>query len=360
MADRAPDSSEVAGVERVVARLSVSAKFFIVLSLLLSIAAALLVAWTYAEVVSRDTERHLMLADKISVLQGEYEAIVDGQSDLAARATELSAQGRELSTALSRVDADVERRLASIRTEFGGEIQKITRDAAQVSLFLELLEIRHLLRSAALRMHFQNDLAATVYLLEAALSRLQDVDDLVVLPLRTQIEQDLAAITQIATDGSQDPLLKLAAIESGWPGLLTNRVLKMNPTPAAVPSSIGEQVLSELTQLLQVRYLSESDDQVRFDENAYLSDIERDLLRLKFDTAIMQIRMAIIRRDSIGFRKNLKSLTLWHQQFADLNSVATKSNLNAIDELGQLDLATQKYDLSVSLELIDQLVANRR
>ena len=89
MADRAPDSSEVAGVERVVARLSVSAKFFIVLSLLLSIAAALLFAWTYAGVVSRDTERHLMLADKISVLQGEYEAIVDGQSDLAARATEL-------------------------------------------------------------------------------------------------------------------------------------------------------------------------------------------------------------------------------------------------------------------------------
>ncbi|HCY04667.1 MAG TPA: hypothetical protein DHU16_04380 [Gammaproteobacteria bacterium] len=360
MADLAPDSSEVAGVKPVVARLSVSAKFFIVLSLVLSVAAALLAAWMYAQVVSRDTAPDLMLAEKISVLQSQYEVIADGQRDLAAQAVELSTQGRELDTAFGRADVQLEQRLITLRAEFSNEIQKITRDSSRLSLLLELLEVRYLLRSAALRMHFQHDFAATVVLLEGILDRLREIDDLVVLPLRTQIEQDLEAVNQIASEGIQEPLRKLEAIEVAWPELLPGGALELASMTAETPSSIGAQLLREVSQLLQVRYLSEADDYAQFDANAYISEIERDLLRLKFDAAITQSRVALMRLDTTRFYEHLSVLTQWHQQFTEADNAAAQANLIVIEELGKLDLAPQQYDLSLSIELIDQLLANRK
>lgn len=361
MADPAPEHLDVSGRDSAAARLSSSAKLFIVLSLILGAGAVSWSAWTYKQVsgLKLALEQRQQTAQEILVLQQQYEDVAKSQSDLLEQLLELDTRAGALDNALGRAGIETEQRLAMVTSELSSEIQKLARNSSQASQFIKLLEVRYLLRTAAIGLHFRQDISATVLLLERVLDQLDALDGLALLPLKAQVKKDLASLQRIENGATNDTLRKLAAIEQAWPNLLPATTLQSSPPVESAESSIGELLLHELSQLIQIRYLSQS-DQVQFDANAYLSAIERDLLRLKFDAALTQLRVALMRRDTAAFRDNLNVLKQWHQQFADANSAVTEGNLLALATLEQLDLGPQQYDLSVSIELIDALLDNRK
>ena len=361
MADLAPEPLDLSKGDPVAARLSGSAKFFIALSTLLGVLAVCMVAWTYTQVAGLESasEQHQQTAQKISALQQQYERSAADQVGLAEQLAGLGVQLKALESGFARTGLELEQRLTMVSTELGSEIQKLARDSSQGSLLLELLEARHLLRSAELSMHFQQDVGTTALLIKRALDQLNTIDDLVLLPLKAQLDKDLEALKQLDNSGIQSTLLKLESIEQAWPELLPDMSLQAVEPADSGASSFTQQLLGELRQLVQIRYLSHPDE-VQFDANAYLSETERDLLRMKFDVALTQARMALMRRDTVGLQKHLSALRLWHQQFADAESAATQANLIALEDLQRLDLTPQHYDLSVSTEIIDTLLDNRK
>ena len=360
MADLAPEPLAVSRADSGTTRLSGSAKFFIVLSFLLGVSAVGMAAWTYTQMAALEdaSEQRQQTAQEILALQRQYDLSAADQADLGNRLTELGAQLKALDSGYARTGLELEQRLTAVSTELSIEIQKLARDSSQASLLLELLEARSLLRSAELRMHFQQDFSTTALLTKRALNQLNTLDDLLLLPLKAQLEKDIEALGQLNNSGVQYAL-KLESIEQAWPDLLPDMALKTAPPADTGASSFTQQLLAELRQLVQIRYLSEP-DQAQFDANAYLSETERDLLRMKFDVALTQARVALMRRDTVGLQENISALKGWHQQFADAKSAGTQANLIVLEDLQQLDLAPKHYDLSVSTAIIDALLDGRK
>jgi len=361
MADLAPEPLAVSRADSGTTRLSGSAKFFIVLSFLLGVSAVGMAAWTYTQMAELEgaSEQRQQTAQEILALQRQYDLSAADQADLGNRLTELGAQLKALDSGYARTGLELEQRLTAVSTELSIEIQKLARDSSQASLLLELLEARSLLRSAELSMHFQQDFSTTALLTKRALNQLNTLDDLLLLPLKAQLEKDIEALGQLNNSGVQSTLLKLESIEQAWPDLLPDMALQTAPPVDTGASSFTQQLLAELRQLVQIRYLSQP-DQVQFDANAYLSETERDLLRMKFEVALTQARVALMRRDTVGLQENISALKGWHQQFADAKSAATQANLIVLEDLQQLDLAPKHYDLSVSTAIIDALLDGRK
>ena len=361
MADLAPEPLDVSRSDSGTARLSGSAKFFIVLSFLLGVLAVSMAVWIYTQITVLEgaSEQRQQTAQEILALQQQYERSAADQANLTSQLAELGAQLEALDSGFTRAGMEFQQRLTVVSTELSSEIQRLARDSSQASVLLELLEARYLLRSAELSMRFQQDFGTTALLIKRVLDQLDALDDLALLPLKAQLEKDLEALKQLDISGIQITLLKLETIEHSWPTLLPDIALRAAPLVDTGASSFAQQLLGELRQLVQIRFLS-NPDQVQFDANAYLSETERDLLRMKFDAALTQARVALMRRDTAGFQENLSALKRWHQQFADRQSAATEANLIALENLGKLDLAPQHYDLSVSTEIIDTLLDNRK
>ena len=110
MADPAPEHLDVSGRDSAAARLSNSAKLFIVLSLILGAGAVSWSAWTFKQVsgLKLALEQRQQTAQEILVLQQQYEDVVKSQSDLLEQLFELDTRAGVLDNALGRAGIETE------------------------------------------------------------------------------------------------------------------------------------------------------------------------------------------------------------------------------------------------------------
>ena len=345
-------------------RLSLGARFVVSLSLLLSVAAVAIGGVYYyknAEGEQDAVYRQRMTAT-IDRLDAQLTSLSEQKTAMSQRIEAIDEQTQQFGSAAkntaSALEAEVDRRLAAVRSEMGVEIQKVTENAAEVALLVELLEVRYLLRAATLRLRLRNDIAGAAQLVEDALLRLRERTDLLVLPLKAQLEDDLITLQQMNFVDAQSLLAQLQEIEQRVPQ--TRRTLAVSPPhqQAATADSFWQQLLESAGQLVQVRNL-ELQDLADFDAGAYLNDAEESLIRVTFDVAMMQARTALLMRDTEGFREQLLRIAEWHNKFSHADAAATMANEAALDELSKLDLAATRFELTEALRLLDQLLVGQ-
>ena len=348
-------------------RLSFGAKFFLSLSLLMSLGALAIglgfyyqgtLLQTKNEQSQRLTETVASLEVKLTQLNAQKLELATQVADMTAQTQQLSGAAKSSVAAIAALEEQTERRVASVRGELSVEIQKLTDNAADAAVLVELLEVRYLLRSANLRMHVQGDTAGANRLLEEAAARLQGNDDLMVLPLKAQLEANLAAVKQLAPIEPASILAQLQEIEQALPATQFALTLTKDRPASEEADSAWQQLLQSINQLVQVRRLNLV-DAANFDARVHLNDAEQKLAQLKFDIAISQARAAVLTRDTQGFRRQLVSMRDWHDTFTDTNSAASAVNKAALDGLLQLDLAPRPYDLTRALKLADQILVGR-
>ena len=361
MTDSLPDGQNANGRPM---RLSFGAKFILSVSLLLSIGALAIGAVLYSQGTqfkADATQRQLVL-ESIADLQSQLVDLNSQKRDLVTRidatAVQLQQLGSSTTSAAVALEDQIQRRLSSMRTEMSAEMQKLKQNASEVASQVELLEIRFLLRAAMLRLRVRSDVNAAKSLIEDALARLQGSDNLMILPLKARLEDDLAALNQIDSVSSQSILLQLQEIEQDMPETQFALTLAAKSTESVAEASLWQQVLNALGELIRVRKL-DLDDVSDFDARVYLNDAERKLAEVKFDIAMTQARAAVLVRNTQGFRQQLQNLRDWHTKYSDAESAATASNLAAIQTLSELELAPTPYDLTEALKLLDQLLDQR-
>lgn len=345
-------------------RLSVGAKFVVSLSLLFSIAAVAIGGAYYYEnaIVDQDAAYRLRMTATIDRLEAQLASLSEQKTALSRRIEALDEQTQQFGNAAksttSALEAEVDRRLAALRNEMGAEIQRVTENAAEVSLLVELLEVRYLLRAATLRLRLRNDVDGAAQLVENALLRLRERTDLLVLPLKAQLEEDLVTLQQMNFVDAQSVLAQLQEIEQRVPQ--TRRTLAVSPPhqQTATAATFWQQLLESAGQLVQVRNL-ELQDLADFDAGAYLNEAEEKLIRVTFDVAMMQARTALLMHDTEGFRQQLVRMAEWHNEFTHADAAATLANKAALDELLTQDLSATRLELTEALRLLDQLLVGQ-
>ena len=165
-----------------------------------------------------------MLGD-IADLKAQMADLETQKLELAARIDEKSCAdpepGNTTTDATVSLETQMQRRLSSLRSEMSSQVQKLKQNASpQVAVQVELLEVRFLLRAAVLRLRVRNDVNAAEDLVADALARLQRRDDLIILPLKARLEDDLAALKQIDPVDTQGILSQLQKIEQRAPATL--------------------------------------------------------------------------------------------------------------------------------------------
>ena len=358
MTDSLPD---IPGADGPPTRLSLGAKFVLFLSLMLSAGALAAGAVFYlqgAQFQDGAEQRNLMLGD-IADLKAQMADLETQKLELAARIDEKAVQiqnlGNTTTDATVSLETQMQRRLSSLRSEMSSQVQKLKQNASQVAVQVELLEVRFLLRAAVLRLRVRNDVNAAEVLVVDALARLQRSDDLMILPLRARLEDDLAVLKQIDPVDPQGILSQLQKIEQRAPATLFSLTLVDDDSETAAVASLWQQLLDALSELIRVRKL-DLKDVSDFDARVYLSEVERKLAQAEFAIAMTQARTAVLARDTEGFRLQLQNLHDWHTKYTDADSAATATNLVAIRALSERDLAPAPFDLTEALKLLDQLL----
>jgi len=256
---------------------------------------------------------------------------------------------RDLRESQSRV-ALLEGKLA----EFQGQrvaLEEMYRELARAPDDWLLAEVEQTLNIASRELTLAGNVRAALIALQAADQRLARADKLQVVQLRRAITQDmerLKAIPLVDTQGvslkldnlmAQAPTLPLALPDAQAPGERETR-LKMEGDNMV--ARLGKDIWFEMQQLVRIRKLENGDP-------ALLSPQQSYFLRENLKLRLLSARTALIARDDINYKEDLKIARDMLTKYFDPKAKVNINSLAMIKQLAENPVSISVPDITVSL-----------
>ena len=342
-----------------------SARWLVVLTLLIALGALGLAGWLYMQ-------QQLRL-DQQLLLQGRIEAEIDrirGTAEDARSAIDDAIQATRRSNAELRTLIDEERsrqaRELAAQRDAMVEIEATLRGQRQQLLELRstdradwsLAEAEYLLRLAFQRLVMADDITSAVALLGSADAILRQLDDTDLLPAREAIARDLAALKAVPEVDIDGAWLRLQALAERIDGLLLFELRMEETESETVPEDAGWQ--ERLAQGFRAALAKISDYvRIRRREQPYETLIDpqwEQLVRQNLRMQIAQAQAALLSGNPVLYEASLSATRRWLREFFDFNQADVESLDEELDALMGLQITRQRPDIGDSLAAVREAI----
>ncbi len=283
------------------------------------------------------------LAKKIAEMDGASKAnailIAKNQDEVRAMSVKL--------TTLEAYYAEAQSQRVALETLYNS--LSISRDETA------LAEVEQLLLIAGQQLQLSGNVKAALLAMERADARLQRMERPAFNNLRSSIGMDIEKLRTLPSVDVTGINLKINRLVSAVDGLPL--VDRHRPTKNLIaPSGDAVEAESGWRKLLQNLWL-EVKQLVRI-ENTGLSQIaflppeQEFFLRENVKMRLMMARLALLSRDEVSFRQELKTAQLWTRQYFDVKSAEGKRQLDEIDTLVDANINIELPDVSNSLQAV--------
>jgi uroporphyrin-III C-methyltransferase len=238
--------------------------------------------------------------------------------------------------------------------EFQGQrvaLEEMYRELARAPDDWLLAEVEQTLNIASRELTLAGNVRAALIALQAADQRLARADKLQVVQLRRAITQDmerLKAIPLIDAQGvslkldnlmAQAPTLPLALPDAQAPG---ERETRAKSDGDGVMARVGKDIWFEMQQLVRIRRLDNGDP-------ALLSPQQSYFLRENLKLRLLSARTALIARDDINYKEDLKIARDMLTKYFDPKAKVNINSLAMLKQLAENPVSISVPDITVSL-----------
>lgn len=276
----------------------------------------------------------------------EVEAANKGNQMLVAQNQELVREmGGKLSLLESR-HAETQNQRAALEALY----QDMSSSRDQTAL----AEVEQMLLIAGQQLQLSANVKAALIAMQQAESRLQQLNRPAFANLRKRIGQDidkLRALPNIDVPAINQRLDTMIGAVDNLPLAQDTRIQPQQTAAVAADPQEGawKRFWRELWQETKHLVRIENTGQ---EEKPLLSPTQAFFLRENLKLRLLSARMALLTRDEVSFRRDLKTSQEWLKRYFDSKSDATAQALGALQKLAASNIVIDMPDISGSLEAV--------
>lgn len=321
-------------------------------ALILVLLALFTLAWQWLNTRHRFNEVEKSLSQKLE----EYNAL--NQQSLA-----LAKQAEERSTQANARTVLLEQKLAESRDQ-QEVLQTLYDQLAENREATAVAEVEQLLTIANQQLQLAGNVKSALLALQAADKRLQPLD----LPRATQLREtlrieieNLRKLPQVDVISISSQLESLAdlcstlpLISEGQPTLNVNAAKKNTALNNTVPPAhlnalqkFGFSVWSDIKNLVTVERIDKPEPPLLSADHAFYL---RENLKLRLLTA----RIALLQHDEATYRADLKTVSLWLNQYFDTKHPDSIKAFNILKKISAKDISIELPELTESLSAVSR------
>ena len=233
-------------------------------------------------------------------------------------------------------------------------LETLYKDLAQGRDQWTLAEIEQTLLTAAQQVQLAGNVKAAIIALEGADTRLQRLGKPQFTALRRAIAADLAnlrAVPSLDEVGASARIEALVAHHASWP-LASAQSSEAVPAPRAKgASNLGQELLTELKYLVQIRRVDGNEAVLLPPGQAYFL---RENLRLR----LLSARLALLSQDQAAFRADLRAVSDMLTRYFNTRDAGVSAAIKEVNRLASLQIATKLPGIDASLAALDAYKEN--
>ncbi len=282
------------------------------------------------------------------------------QTDLARRLAEMETSSRETRLIADQVRntvRDLESRSGLMEARL---IETQNQRIALETLYQELArnrdewvlaEIEQILITANQQLQLAGNITSAIIALEAADKRLAHANRPGLLALRRTVNRDLErlkATTSADVPGLTLKLDNLIAAIDGFPLAAEHRPVARataRTREGDTSARLTREIWQDVKDLLRIRVAESRDVPLLAPDQAYFV---RENLKLK----LLSARIALLGRDELTFRGDMKAASQWLGQYFDTTQKPVGNALGLMRQLSNAELAIQLPDIGDSLQAV--------
>ncbi len=303
---------------------------------------AIVAAWQWYDSRSQITGLQQELAKRLA----EADASGKESRNLAREAREA---GRQIETKLSLLEAKLAES-QSQQVALEALYQEVARNRDEVTLE----EVEQLLLIASQQLQLAGNVKAALIAMQEADARLQRIDRPQLSPLRKIMLKDidlLKAARYVDTVGISLRLDNLAAAVEKLPLAMEIRPPQTSPTLGPTPAGesvwlkFAREAWGDMKQLVRIQNMNKPDLPL-------LSPSQSYFLRENLKLRLLSARHALLVRDDVSFKADVKACLDWINRYYDVKSKPAISMLETLRQLHDSEIGIELPDVSASLDAV--------
>jgi uroporphyrin-3 C-methyltransferase len=228
--------------------------------------------------------------------------------------------------------------------------QEVARNRDEVTLE----EVEQLLLIASQQLQLAGNVKSALIAMQEADSRLQRIDRPQLSPLRKVILKDidlLKSARYVDTVGISLRLDNLAASVETLPLAMEIRPPKAQPVPGTAPVeqdiwlNFAREIWGDMKQLVRIQNMNRPDLPLLAPSQSYFL---RENLKLR----LLSARHALLVRDPVSFKADVKACLEWINRYYDRRSKSAVTMIEALRQLHDSEVGIELPDISASLDAV--------
>lgn len=280
----------------------------------------------------------------------------------AKRDSDLSQSQQSLQSSISKLEQEIQQTRSSLTADnkaLQASMDTVSAKLGRTTTAWRLAEVEYLLTVANHRLNLVQDRPTAIAVFETADERLKAIGDPGLMSVRKAIANELNLLRSISEPDLTGMALSLSSLANEvekMPLIFKERVdLATGEEQKAKPESwreIPAAMWEEIKGLVVIRRHTQPTEPLLPPTEAWFL---HQNLRLKLE----QAQLALLRRDTALFRKNIEEASVWIQTFFDGDSAAVKNATTTLDSLAKVELKLNIPDVSGSLRELRRLLTQR-
>ena len=285
------------------------------------------------------------------------------ESRAGGRLAELGEEAAQSKTALAQTQAalkESQSRLAEIEARVAEaqegrvQLEEMYRDLSRNADDRLLSEVEQMLVLASQQLQLAGNVRGALAALQAADQRLSKAEKLAAAPLRRALAQDmdrLKALPQVDTVGIAVKLDNLVANAEQLPLIVPDSLpstrVAMRARTLDEPgfTRAARDFWEEMKGLVRIRDLETNDAALLPPSHAYFL---RENLKLR----LLAARVALLARDELSFRDDLRAAQAWLNRYFDVKAKPTANAIATVKELAASPVSITVPDINTSLAAV--------
>lgn len=283
--------------------------------------------------------------------QRDRQAVADSTAQLAAQQQTLQ-QLQKQQAEQAESESRFRRQTIDTLKENGEKLRNLDRIDTS---YWRLAEAEFLLKQAHQRLFITHDAETADLLLASADAAIMQQKDPSLLPVRSAIATDRAALRKVPRVDRDGIYLRLQALSSQV-GMLTseNRFLQMDDAQSTSEqaASYTDQLWQRLMSIVRIRH----HDHV---VEPLLPPEQEVYLRQNLQLALVQAQLGLMQAQQQTYATNLERVSAWVNQYCQTEDPVVKAWLDEVQVLMRTNIAPELPDISASLRSVQKVIEQR-
>lgn len=290
-------------------------------------------------------------------------AISDMRREMAEKIAEMDGTSKANQIMLEHSQDQVRELSAKVSTLESHYAESQNQRAALEALYNDLsisrdetalAEVEQMLLIAGQQLQLSANVKAALIAMQSADARLQRMDRPAFNGLRKAIGQDmvkLRALPNVDVAGINDQLNELMGEVDGLPLIYQKRVARMAQEQPAPPKDetlwqqLVREIWQDIKQLVRIENTGKAEIPLLPPEQEFFL---RENLKMRF----MSARLALLSRDEVAFRQELKTAQFWTARYFDTGASDGRKVLTDLKKLAAANINIELPDISSSLQAV--------